>query len=142
MTPEHVALVQDSFNLVAPIADTAAELFYTRLFALDPSLRALFPVDMAEQRRKLMHMLTVAVHNLNRLDTLVPAVEALGRRHAAYGVEPEHFETVGSALLWTLSQGLGDGFTPDVECAWIEVYSVLATTMQRAMAEAAFPRAA
>src|SRR5919198_3723721 len=99
MTPEQKTLVQHSFEQVVPIADTAAELFYARLFELDPSLRSMFHGDMQEQGRNLMQMLTVAVRGLDRLDTLVPAVRALGRRHVAYGVQPRHFETVGAALL-------------------------------------------
>ncbi|HET6315779.1 MAG TPA: globin family protein [Chloroflexota bacterium] len=142
MTPDQIRLVQQSFQSVAPIADTAAELFYSRLFELDPSLRPLFRGDMAEQRRKLMQMLSVAVAGLNNLDALVPAVQALGRRHARYGVRAEHFDTVAVALLWTLGQGLGDAFTDDVRNAWTAVYSVLASTMQAAMIEAAYPEAA
>jgi hemoglobin-like flavoprotein len=134
--------VQESFALVAPIADTAAELFYGRLFELDPSLRRLFHGDMREQGRRLMQMITVAVRGLDRLESIVPAVRALGRRHAMYGVTDEHFETVGAALLWTLDQGLGSAYTPEVADAWTTVYTVLATTMKDAMAEAALPAAA
>ena len=142
MLPEQKTLVQDSFALVVPIADTAAELFYARLFELDPSLRSMFRGDMREQGRKLMQMLTVAVRGLDRLDAILPAVQALGRRHAAYGVRDEHFETVGAALLWTLEQGLGSAFTPEVAQAWASVYGVLASVMKDAMAEAALPAAA
>src|SRR6266487_2270126 len=126
MTPEQMVLVQESFRLVEPIADTAAELFYKRLFELDPSLRVLFPEDMRAQRRNLMQMLTIAVRGLRRLDAIVPAIQALGRRHAGYGVRPEHFDTVGAALLWTLAQGLGPAFTPEVRDAWVALYGVLA----------------
>ncbi len=135
MNTEQIALVQDSFSHVLPIADTAATLFYTRLFELDPALRPLFRGDMQEQGRKLMAMLRLAVNGLNRLDTLVPAVQDLGRRHAGYNVEAAHYATVGAALLWTLAQGLGEIFTPAVEAAWTTVYTVLATTMIAAAAE-------
>ncbi|MBV9109194.1 MAG: hemin receptor [Gemmatimonadetes bacterium] len=134
MTPESKILVQESWTAVEPIADAAAELFYGRLFELDPSLRTLFRGDMKEQGKKLMQMITVVVRGLDRLDQLVPAVEALGRRHAGYGVRDEHYETVAAALLWTLEKGLGDAFTPDVMAAWVEAYSLLATVMQRAAA--------
>jgi hemoglobin-like flavoprotein len=76
-----------------------------------------------------MQTLTVVVKSLDRLDQLVPAIEALGRRHAGYGVRPEHYETVGAALLWTLGQGLGEAFTSDVERAWTQAYSTLASVM-------------
>jgi hemoglobin-like flavoprotein len=112
MTPEQIALVQGSFAHVVPIAATAATLFYQRLFVLDPALRLLFPSDLSDQGRKLMTMLRVAVNGLDRLDTIVPAVHALGRRHVGYGVIDGHYATVGAALLWTLQQGLGDVFTP------------------------------
>src|ERR687885_2811654 len=139
MTPQQTSLVQESFALVVPIADTAAELFYGCLFELDPSLRRLFHGDMREQGRRLMQMLTVAVRGLDRLEAIVPAVRALGRRHAAYGVTDEHFDTVGDALLWTLKQGLGPAYTPDVADAWASVYAVLATTMKDAMADVSLP---
>jgi len=142
VTPNQITLVQDSFQLVAPIADTASELFYTRLFELDPSVRPLFPTDIADQRRKLMQTLSVVIGSLRYLDGIAPSIHALGRRHAAYGVKPEHFDTIGSALLWTLAQGLGPAFTPEVESAWAAVYSLLSDTMQAGMADAALPRAA
>ncbi len=135
MNSEQVKLVQGSFAKVLPIADIAADLFYTRLFELDPSLRHMFPTDMAEQKHKLMMTLKFAVNSLSRLDELVPAVQALGRRHAGYGVKDEHYNTVGAALLWTLEQGLGEAFTPEVKAAWIAVYTLLAKTMQQAAAE-------
>jgi hemoglobin-like flavoprotein len=134
MNPDQIALVQSSFAHVVPISDTAATLFYTRLFELDPSLRPLFHTDMPTQGRKLMDMLRVVVNGLNRLEALVPAVQALGRRHAAYKVEDRHYDTVGAALLWTLRQGLGEGFTPEVEDAWKAAYALLAATMQEASA--------
>jgi nitric oxide dioxygenase len=87
------------------------------LFELDPSLRRMFPADLAEQKTKLMLTLKFAVNSLSRLDQLVPAVQALGRRHAGYGVKNEHYNTVALALLWTLEQGLGDAFTPEVKAA-------------------------
>lgn len=130
VTPEQKLLVQTTFAQVLPIADTAATLFYTRLFELDPTVRAMFKGDMAEQGRKLMTMLKVAVANLDRLDTIVPAVEALGERHVHYGVQARDYDTVAVALLWTLEQGLGDAFTPEAREAWTEVYTVLAQVMQ------------
>jgi hemoglobin-like flavoprotein len=130
-------LVQDSWTQVEPIADTAATLFYDRLFTLDPSLRAMFPsTDLGEQKRKLMQTLTVAVRGLDRLDQLVPALEALGRRHVGYQVRDAHYETVGQALLWTLEQGLGAAFTDEVRAAWAETYYIVASVMQRAAREA------
>lgn len=134
MTPESKALVQDSWNRVVPIADTAAELFYGRLFELDPSLKPMFRGDMQEQGKKLMQVITVVVRGLNKLDDLVPAIEALGRRHAGYGVHDSHYDTVAMALLWTLEQGLGTAFTPEVMAAWVEAYTLLATVMKRAAA--------
>ena len=134
-TETQIALVQQTFAAIAPIADDAASLFYHRLFEMDPSLQRLFRGDMAEQRRKLMQMLTVAVKGLHRLDQLVPVVEDLGRRHAGYGVTDLHYETVGAALLWTLEMGLGGAFTPEVKEAWVTVYGLLASTMKGAAAK-------
>jgi hemoglobin-like flavoprotein len=137
MTEEQVFLVQKSWRQVVPIADTAAEMFYTKLFSLDPSLKVLFKGDMKAQGRKLMTMIGTAVGGLGRLDSLVPAVQDLGRRHVNYGVRDRDYDTVGAALLWTLEQGLGEAFTPDVKGAWVGVYGVLAGTMKTAAAKAA-----
>ena len=134
MSPESQDLVRQSFAKVVPIAPAVADMFYGRLFTLDPSLRGLFKGDMAEQGRKLMTMIGVAVGNLDRLETVVPAVQDLGRRHVRYGVRAEHYPVVGSALLWTLQEGLGEEFTPAVEAAWGELYQALATVMTKAAA--------
>jgi nitric oxide dioxygenase len=84
---------------------------------------------MAEQGRKLMTTLKVVVNGLTRLEALVPAVEALGRRHAGYGIKDEHYHTVAQALLWTLEQGLGEAFTAEVRTAWVAAYTILSEVM-------------
>lgn len=129
-TLKQIELVQTTFAVVAPIADDVASLFYRRLFEIDPNLQSMFKGDMADQRRKLMVMLTAAVKGLPRLDRLIPVLQDLGRRHADYGVDDRHYETVGEALLWTLEKGLGPAFTPEVKDAWTTVYGVLAVTMK------------
>ena len=136
VTVAQKTLVQDSFKTIATIADDAAILFYQKLFELDPSLRPMFRGDMAEQRRKLMQMITAAVKGLDRLEQLVPVVQDLGRRHAGYGVAESHYDTVGAALLWTLEAGLGKTFTAEMKEAWTAVYVLLATTMKNAAREA------
>jgi hemoglobin-like flavoprotein len=135
MTPQQKTLVQTTWKQVEPISDTASELFYTRLFEIDPSLRSLFPKEMSEQRKKLMQMLAVAVKGLDSLDQTVPATQALGRRHVKYGVEDAHYDTVGSALLWTFEKGLGDAFTQEVKEAWTTIYTLLAGAMKEAAAQ-------
>lgn len=132
MTPQQITLVQTSWQKVVPIKDKAAELFYGKLFELDPALKPLFKGDMNEQGRKLMSILNTAVHSLNDLPAIVPAVQAMGRRHAGYGVQDAHYDTVAGALLWTLGAGLGDAFTDDVKAAWTETYVTLAGVMKEA----------
>ena len=137
MTPEQAVLVKNSWAMVTPIADKAAELFYGKLFELDPALKPLFKGDMVQQGRKLMTMIDTAVNGLDKLEAIVPAVEQLGERHVAYGVKDKDYDTVGAALLWTLDAGLGDAFTPAVKEAWTVTYGVLADTMKTAAAKAA-----
>ena len=137
MNPRQKELVQSSFAKVAPIAEQAADLFYGRLFEIDPALRPMFPENMKEQKIKLMQMLTAAVKGLDNLETLVPIVRQLGARHIGYGVKDEHYGTVAAALLWTLEQGLGDAFTPETKEAWVVVYGILAATMQEGAASGA-----
>lgn len=135
VSARHIALVQSTWKQVQPIAEQAAALFYNKLFALDPSLQSLFTSDMEAQGAKLMQTMTLAVTGLDNLDALVPAVQALGARHVRYGVEEHHYDTVAAALLWTLEQGLGEGYTEEVKLAWINVYTLLADTMKRAAAQ-------
>lgn len=138
MTPRQQQLIQTSFAQVTPIADQAATIFYDRLFELDPSIRPMFAhADMQRQRRNLMQTLTVVVKAIDRLETIVPAVEALGRRHTGYGVQASHFATVGAALLDTLAVGLGEGFTTEVRDAWATAYGILADVMIGAMGQEA-----
>ena len=136
MTPDQIDLVRTSWDQVKPIREQAATLFYERLFTLDPSLESLFKGDMKAQGVKLMTMIQTAVNGLVDLESIVPAVRALGERHVGYGVKAAHYDTVGEALIWTLAQGLGDAFTDDVRAAWVETYTLLSTTMIEAAAEA------
>ena len=136
MTPAQIALVQASFAKVVPIRDVAADLFYNRLFEIDPATRPLFArADMAEQGRKLMAMLATVVSGLSRPEDVVPAAQALARRHVGYGVRQAHYDSVGRALLWTLGQGLGEDFTAEVEEAWTAAYTLLSGVMVQAAAE-------
>ena len=135
MNTQQIELVKRSYDLVDPIAETAAALFYGRLFELDPSLRPLFRGDLESQGKKLMASIKLVVMGLEKPETILPAVRSLGQRHQGYGVQDAHYATVGAALLWTLEQGLGDAFTPEVKEAWTAAYTLLATVMQEAAAE-------
>ena len=140
MTPEQKELIKQSWARVAPISDVAAELFYGRLFEVDPQLRSLFAgADMKDQGKKLMQTLMVVVAGIDKLDELVPAIQGLGRRHAGYRVKDEHYATVGGALIWTLEKGLGEAFTPAVQQAWVEAYTLVASVMKDAMATVPVP---
>ncbi|HMK81393.1 MAG TPA: globin family protein [Xanthobacteraceae bacterium] len=129
MTPEQVKLVQASLAKVAPISDKAAELFYGRLFEIAPQVRAMFPAELSEQRKKLMTTLAIVVNGLGDLPAILPAASALAKRHVGYGAEPAHHPVVGEALLWTLEKGLGDAWTPPVAAAWKQAYATLSRFM-------------
>ena len=130
MTPEQITLVQDSFAKVEPIREKAAELFYARLWETDPSTVPLFAKsDMLLQGHKLMAALALVVNGLTKPETVIPVAQAMARRHVGYGVTPAQYDSVGAALLWTLGQGLGAGFTPEVEAAWTAAYALLSGVM-------------
>ena len=136
MTPQQIELVKKTWVMVVPIADTAAELFYGRLFELEPSYRAMFKHDMTEQGKKLMKTINIAVEALDDVEPLVPTLKQMGADHAGYGVVDRDYNVVGAALLWTLEKGLGEAFTDEVKNAWAAVYEVLADTMKAGAAEA------
>lgn len=135
-------LIQNSWRLVVPIKDTAADLFYRRLFELKPSYQQLFKNDMAAQKKKLIAMLAFIVKSLDWPDSawrdnvadeddLFLVVLALGRRHSElYSVPDAAYAAVGEALLWTLDYGLGKEFTPPVRAAWTKIYGLIATAMK------------
>jgi nitric oxide dioxygenase len=129
MTPDQIKLVQQSFAKVAPISDQAATIFYNRLFEVAPQVKAMFPEDMTEQRRKLMATLAVVVSGLSDLPSILPAASALAIRHVSYGARREHYPVVGAALLYTLERGLGDAWTPEVASAWAAAYDTLSSYM-------------
>jgi methyl-accepting chemotaxis protein len=129
MSPVKITLVKKSWAKVKPISSKAAKIFYATLFEKDPAIESLFNGDMKVQGKKLMSMIGNAVDLLDDLDSLIPVLHDLGRKHAQYGVESAHYDTVGAALLETLATGLGDDFNDDVKTAWTEVYGILAATM-------------
>jgi len=129
MTPRQIEIVKQSFSRIMSFQDQAAELFYCRLFELDPSLRLMFRSDMTEQKQKLMLALGMVVSNLEKMDNLLPAVRELGRRHKTYGVRNRHYEVVGAAMLWTLEIGLGSSWTKELAEAWTIAYGRVADAM-------------
>ncbi|MFC6446132.1 globin family protein [Shinella zoogloeoides] len=137
MTDKIVSLVQKSFRKLVPIADQVGTMFYARLFETYPEVRPMFAEDIAPQAKKLVQMLALVVNGLHRLDEIMPAVEQLARRHNDYGVVEAHYCAVGETLLWTLQQGLGDDFTPEVEAAWTDAYGLLSAKMIAAAKEGA-----
>jgi hemoglobin-like flavoprotein len=134
---QQITLVRSTFALVQPIASDAAALFYDNLFRADPTLRPLFKDDMAHQGQRLMGMIGSALQLLDRPGALLPVLRSLGARHAGYQVREAHYDTVGAALILTLEQGLGAAFTPEARAAWIELYGVIARTMQEGARETA-----
>jgi hemoglobin-like flavoprotein len=132
MDSRRIGLVLSTWQQVIPIAETAADTFYTKLFELDGTLRVMFPSDLREQKKKLISTLSIVVASLDDLPAVMPAVRALGQRHVGYGVQAAHYQTVGAALLATLAAGLGQAFTADAKAAWTEVYAILSSAMLEA----------
>ena len=132
MDSSSIQLVQNSWQKVEAIGPQAAALFYQNLFEADPSLKPLFKGDLQAQGKKLIEMISIAVNKLTELNVLIPVLQNLGKRHGGYGVQDSHYDTVGSALLKTLGQGLGSDFTAEVKAAWTNVYGVMADVMKAA----------
>ena len=140
MTHDQILLVRDSWSAVAASSATFTTIFYNRLFEIDDSAARLFAdADMPSQRKKLAQVLAITINALDNPDTLLPAVAALGKRHAEYGVEDHHFDSVGEAMIGSLGDLLGDRFTPAVQGAWLEAYTLVAAVMRRALLRAAVP---
>ena len=141
MTPEQAHIVQSTWRAVLPVGDTFAELFYGRLFSVDPELRRLFKDDLIEQGRNLTAMLSVAAANVGKMEKITVALRQLGKRHVVYGVEAKDFRTVEDALLFALEHALIDVFTPEVKAAWQAAYALLSSTMLEAFTPSTSPAA-
>jgi nitric oxide dioxygenase len=137
ITNEQIALVQSSYDTLRPSSAVVGRLLYERIFTLAPGTRELFDEDITPQARRLMSAVTLAVDGLERLDELAPYLVKLGARHHGYGVTVDHFAVVAEALMWTLEQGLGEAFTPDVAAAWLAAWDVVAGAMMEGLTEAA-----
>ena len=136
MNQDQIGRVKTSFSAVMPRMDAFARRFYDRLFSADPSLRALFSNDMAEQRRKLMLTLSTVIHELADLSRLMPSIQDLAVRHVSYGVEARHYPAVGAALIAALKDEV-PGFTDEDERAWAAAYGALSGAMTAAAYKAA-----
>ena len=139
MTPEQAQIVQSTWRAVLPVGSTFAELFYGRLFALDPGVRKLFHDDTVEQGRNLTAMLSVAAANIGRPERITLALRNLGKRHVAYGVRPKDFANFEDALLFALEHALIDVFTPEVKAAWRAAYALLSSVMLEAFTPSGIP---
>ncbi|HEX8168129.1 MAG TPA: globin domain-containing protein [Beijerinckiaceae bacterium] len=129
MNSADIQLVRNGFAAIMADRDGFAAAFYERLFALDPSLRALFATDMRTQGTKLLGALSHVVRSLDKLDGIIAEVRALARRHVAYGVEREHYDLVGEALMGALAARLGQAFDEGARTAWRAAYAALAGAM-------------
>jgi hemoglobin-like flavoprotein len=139
MTDLNILTVKNSWSYIIFQSEEVSQLFYDKLFELDPTLRSLFKGDITEQGSKLMHMLTMIIARLQRMQDIETEVQSLGKRHVSYGTKPEHYRTVGQALLWALENALGDRWNQETEQAWAEAYTIMATTMMAGAQTSALP---
>ena len=130
MNQQQIELVQHTFAKIEPIAQDVGEMFYNRLFEMDPSLQPLFKGDMRQQAKMMMTAIGMAVKSLNAPDSVIPDIQQIGHRHISYGAMPTDFDKFGAALLWSLEQTLGPDFTPPVKEAWIETFQFIVKGMK------------
>jgi hemoglobin-like flavoprotein len=127
-----MSLVEQSWSYIIKNKEDAGIIFYDKLFEIDPTLRMLFKSDMQPQAKKLISMITFVVNKLNQLDAITADIKALGERHKSYKVKPEHYATVGVALLWTLEKALGTKWNDEIKKSWVDAYTILSETMMNA----------
>ncbi len=129
MTPQEIQLVKRTFEMVLPLADTFALIFYDRFFFLEPEIRSLFRTDMALQREKLITMLALIVRGLDQPENFVEELKQMGLRHASYRVEPEHYLVMIQAIVWSLNESLGEMVTEEVFAAWEKALNIISDIM-------------
>ena len=136
MTEQQIKLVQDSWQMVKPVAKEATVIFYDKLFNAAPGIRHLFKKDISEQASKLAMVLGFVVGKLHRIEDIIDDVKKLGASHNQYGAKPEHYEVVGNCLIATLKEGLGRNWNNELETAWVTAYTLLKNAMIEAQHEA------
>ncbi|MEP6726299.1 MAG: globin domain-containing protein [Bacteroidota bacterium] len=130
MTAQQTALVQQTWKLFRDInPQVIGDVFYSKLFTDEPAVKRLFKAPITAQYKKLIDMISVIVGRLQEIESITDGIREMGIRHAGYGVKPQHYKSVGDALLWTLEQGLGQDWNQEVQEAWIACYQWLADTM-------------
>ena len=133
MKESEILLVKRSWRIFREIDPVLiGDVFYSKLFSFNPSLRKMFPSNMSHQYQKLMEMINTIIARLDKLDELSDEISAMAQRHVHYGVRAGHYKLVGKALLWTLKQGLGNDWTPELEEGWTKCYALLSGEMIRA----------
>jgi len=132
MTPNECRLVRQTFPLLQEYSVSLALLFYGRLFELDPGARKLFHNDLALQSKKLLDMLASVVESLDNFESVVPRLSELGRKHAGFGVRPEQYDTLSTALLWTFAHALGLDFDNATRDAWRHALEAISRAMKAA----------
>ena len=129
LTPRQKWLVRESFESVCEYSTAVAELFYGRLFELAPQTRNLFAIEIRTQARKLNETLRSVVDALDRFDELRPQLLELGRKHAEYRVQPQHYDMLVAALTWAFAQALGGAFSRETRTAWEQLLNAVSAVM-------------
>jgi hemoglobin-like flavoprotein len=123
-------LLESSFQAVVLHGEAFVTAFYERLFTRFPETRAFFAAtDMSELRKKLQQTLALIVQNLQHPEVLDSMLRELGQRHVTYGIRPEHYPLVGTALLETFEDFLGKHWTQEHHDAWVKAYETVSSLM-------------
>lgn len=122
-------IVKESFGNIEPYGAQVVPFFYGRLFAENPRLRTLFPPAMDLQHDQLFQALAKLVWSLDDLDSMTSHLNRLGRGHRRFGVRPEHYPAVRSALLATLRRFSAGTWTAEAESAWASAFDAAAGIM-------------
>ena len=126
----NVALLRDSFELVANTNPAFVRRFYEILFERFPAARPLFPPSaLARQAEMLTSALVAVVDHLEDAPWLRDTLGALGEKHVGYGVTREMYDWVGVSLLASLAEAAGARWTPEINAAWSEAFGAIAAMM-------------
>ena len=136
MTPAQLELVKASYAKLPEGGATMAADFYRNLFELDPATRALFATEPAVMSVKFSGELAAIVEAITSYETFAPRVSELAVRHNGYGVRPQHYRTVGQALIRALAAHLDEDWDEELEAAWRRAYNLVSELMMTAAGDA------
>jgi len=118
MNSEIAHRLQSSCTGLAACADELIELFYSRLFAENPSLRGRFPAGLADQKHRLLAAIGPVICALDEPQRLAATLRDIGARHPALARSSDLLVAMRDTMVYCLHELAGGHWDDQTERDW------------------------